>query len=341
MAGSTILGLGAGGTVLAILVLALVILLPMSFSYLDYYEMGFTRRRTTGNVDTENVYSSGRHLIGPDHEFKEFYASAQYVSFQHIPIFTTDNLQVNISIELQFFLIKDDLKLLHDAFDIFYNKIIVDNAKDALKNSVTKFDTDEFISNRTVIQNELFYGVRERLSGACCLPGCLKTCSQCEQWQLCTPNCKPRSQCTKADKGLFVEVRYLQLHDIDIPYQVNERRLRSLITDLEREREKSIKEEMIVRKQTDYEVGKIQNRANELLENSTATSQLIVNQAHTNYSQSIETVHNVQLKKMYEELAFTTPKHKTSLNYIRSLKDHDKIKYSIDFNTLVLSAGSK
>ena len=41
-----------------------------------------------------------------------------------------------------------------------------------LKNSITKFDTDEFISNRSVIQNDLYLGVRQRLSGKCCLPNC-------------------------------------------------------------------------------------------------------------------------------------------------------------------------
>ncbi len=44
------------------------------------------------------------------------------------------------------------------------------------------------------------------------------------------------------------------MHDIDIPFQVNERRLQALIRELEQEKEKSIKEEMIVRKQTDFEV---------------------------------------------------------------------------------------
>jgi hypothetical protein len=50
----------------------------------------------------------------------------------------------------------------------------VNNAKDALKNAITKFDTDEFITNRSVIQDDLFFGVRQRLSGKCCLPGCKK-----------------------------------------------------------------------------------------------------------------------------------------------------------------------
>ena len=204
------------------------------------------------------MYAGGRHFIGLVSEFKEFYASAQFVKYDHIPIFTTDNLEVIISVEFQYFLIKEDLKLLHDSYDIRYQSIIVNNAKDALKNSITKFDTDEFITNRTVIQDHLLLGLRQRLSGSCCIPGCRpkSQCEDCEKWEICDPGCKPRDKCTKADKGLFVEVRYLQLHDIDIPIQVNERKLLSLIRDLEKEKEESIKMEMIVKKQTEFEVYK-------------------------------------------------------------------------------------
>ncbi len=100
---------------------------------LNNYQYGFARRKTTGSVDTSKVYAGGRHIIGPDYEFKEFYASAQYVRFKLIPIFTKDNLEVSITVELQYFLIKEDLKLLHDSYDIYYENIIVNNAKDALK----------------------------------------------------------------------------------------------------------------------------------------------------------------------------------------------------------------
>ncbi len=81
----------------------------------------------------------------------------------------------------------------------------------------------EFISNRSVIQDDLIKGVKQRLSGRCCLPNCksLKECPSCKNWELCDKGCIPRPTCTKEDKGLFVEVRYLQLHDIDIPIQVN------------------------------------------------------------------------------------------------------------------------
>lgn len=319
------------------LALLLIILLPMSFSYLDFYEYGFARRRTTGSVDTDTVYAGGRHFIGPDFEFKEFYAAAQFVYFDHIPIFTTDNLEVSISVELQYFLIQEDLKLLHDTFDIRYQSIVVGNAKDALKNSVTKFDTDEFISNRTVIQHELLNGVRKRLSGICCLPGCKTAidCPACKQWELCVPGCKPRTTCSSEDKGLFVEIRYLQLSDIEIPAQVNERRLLTLIRELEEEKEKSIKEEMIIRKQTELEVNKFKNQAKEAIANATAMSKLLMDEAEVDYSRVIETVHNDGLSAMYKGLDMTTDKLKSSLNYMRTLQDHEKVKYSIDFNSLI------
>jgi hypothetical protein len=35
------------------------------------------------------------------------------------------------------------------------------------------------------------------------------------------------------------------------------------------------------------------------------------------------------------ELGLTDQKHKASLYYLQNLKNHEKIKYSIDFNTLV------
>ena len=155
---------------------------------------------------------------------------------------------------------------------------------------------------------------------------------------MCDKGCKPRPTCTKEDKGFFVEVRYLQLQDIDIPLQVNERKLLSLIRDLEKEKEESVKEEMIVRKNSEYEVAKILNQAKEIVENAKAQYTLMINQAESNYSRIIENVHNQGLQKMYNDLGLTSSKHKASLNYIRSLKNHEKIKYSIDFNTLIANS---
>jgi len=49
-------------------IVLLVILLPISFSYIDFYDYGFLRRRTSGRVNLKRVYEGGRYLVGPDHK---------------------------------------------------------------------------------------------------------------------------------------------------------------------------------------------------------------------------------------------------------------------------------
>ena len=89
------------------------------------------------------------------------------------------------------------------------------------------------------------------------------------------------------------------MQDIDIPLQVNERKLLSLIRDLEKEKEHSVKEEMIVKKQTELEVSRIRNNAKVIVEEAKANLDLILNQAETNYSRVIEDVHNTGKTILY------------------------------------------
>ncbi|CAF3949343.1 unnamed protein product [Rotaria sordida] len=44
----------------------LITLLIHSFSYIDFYEFGFLRRRSTGRVNLDRIYESGRYFLGPD-----------------------------------------------------------------------------------------------------------------------------------------------------------------------------------------------------------------------------------------------------------------------------------
>ena len=78
-------------------------------------------------------------MIGPDYNLKKFRSAAHHVVFRSLSIFTSDNLEVEITVELQYFLIKEDLKLLHDSFDIYYESIVENNAKDALKVKLSYF----------------------------------------------------------------------------------------------------------------------------------------------------------------------------------------------------------
>jgi hypothetical protein len=95
----------------AFVVLLILILVPLSFSYIDYYDYGLEQRKSTGSVDTEKVYSSGRYALGPDRHFIKY----QYVQcmvmnelrrvacrlFPH-PILTLCSLSLFIIITMQY-----------------------------------------------------------------------------------------------------------------------------------------------------------------------------------------------------------------------------------------------
>ncbi|CAF1457019.1 unnamed protein product [Didymodactylos carnosus] len=317
----------------AIGILLLVILLPMSFSYLDFYDYGFLRRHTTGRVDLNRVYSGGRYLVGPDYHFKKFKATAHHVNFNRISVFTTDNLEVHLTISFQFFLVKDDLPLLHAAYDIYYEPIIVSNAKEAIISSCSRFSTDEFIDNRDKIWKEIYFGVKRQLGGTCCLPNC-KTCTNCPIHEQCVPNCTPRStQCTKDEKGFFAEVRYLQLHDIDVPERVMERRLLGLVTDLQKEREEFLNLEALYKKGTDIKTNQFRNNATQSIAVAEAQAKLARDQATADSAKTVELARVESLAFMCDKLGIREPQHISSLQYLRTLKDStENVKFSIDFS---------
>jgi hypothetical protein len=67
------------------------------------------------------------------------------------------------TITFQFFLIKEDLPLLHAGYDIYYEPIIISNAKEAIISTCSRFDTDEYINDRAKIWRELYFGVKRHL----------------------------------------------------------------------------------------------------------------------------------------------------------------------------------
>jgi hypothetical protein len=53
--------------------------------------------------------------------------------------------------------------LLHTAYDLYYEPIIVSNAKEAIISTCSRFDTDEFINDREKIWREIYVGVKRQL----------------------------------------------------------------------------------------------------------------------------------------------------------------------------------
>ncbi|XP_048778067.1 uncharacterized protein LOC125681856 [Ostrea edulis] len=300
-------------------------LMVYSFSYIEYYEYGFKRQKSTGIVDKTDVYTAGRYFYGPDMEFKIFPRDAHYVTLKSAKIFTADKLEVLLTVHFQYFLRKDLLVLLHDTFDLDYSDIIKTSALDAMKGSTTAYTTRELVSDRKLLEETIYKAVRERLGGTCCRPDCSSYA------YACPPNCKPNTTCTLKDKGYFVDVRYFQLGEVTIPATVQERFMRSLTLQEESDREVLVQEAKVVRKNTTAMVQQMRNKAEEIWNDGTAEANLISARALANYTAVLETARAEGLKHILNEMGFLQQEHKNSFNYLRALRELPMAHFTVDF----------
>ncbi len=130
--------------------------------------------------------------------------------------------------------------------------------------------------------------------------------------------------------------------DIDVPDRVMERRLLGLVRDLEKEREEYLNQEAIVKKQTDILASQFRNNATQSLAYSEASAQLLREKAKADAVKRVETARIDAILSMCTRLDITQPKHISTLQYLRTLKDSaDNIKYSIDFSHAIAQQSQK
>ncbi len=184
--------------------------------------MGFVQRKSTGAVDRSKVYMGGRHFIGVDFKFKAFRADAHIEKFVKESIFNKDRIEVTMTYALQYFLIPDELKNLHDTYNLGYAPILRQSVASAVKNAATNFSIDQFRLHRQNVSDSLFRKARLTLGGICCPKNCNKF--------RCFPGCKPYSTCSTKDKGMFAYVKYFQMEEVDITYTQEKQYLEQIIS---------------------------------------------------------------------------------------------------------------
>ena len=84
------------------------------------FQLGLRKQRSTGKVKLDEVYTSGRYMIGPDYTFKTFSADAHYEELKKIVTFSKDKVEVEITCAMQYFLRPEDLKDMHQEYDVYY-----------------------------------------------------------------------------------------------------------------------------------------------------------------------------------------------------------------------------
>ena len=106
-------------------------MVPLSFSYVEYYEYGLDQRKTTGSVDVSKVYSKGRHSLGVDHRFIKYQADAHVETLRSFSVFSAGEsnssigLDFAIDLDFTFILNKDDIGKVHQEIASSYRDVIL------------------------------------------------------------------------------------------------------------------------------------------------------------------------------------------------------------------------
>lgn len=315
--------------VVGIAALLIVILIPTSFSDVEYYELGFKRRKSTGYVDISEVYTSGRYFVGPDYTFKVFQADAHFVELNEISVWTGDKIEIKISCNFQYFLRKDFLPDLHEAYNVDYKPVVRGTAIDAIKGRAADLPIDDYIRNRENIEKELFKALAKRVDGCC-----RKTCPTEEEKMPACGYCIENSLCKNDERGMFVEVRYFQLLAVDVHDDVKSRYLRQVTEAAEEERAQFELREKVVRKETERIKNEIYNEAREIAQNASAKALVIDANAKAKALRVVEEARAEGLKNLYSALGITTDEEKAAFNYLRSLRQNKNIKLNVGYKSL-------
>ena len=83
---------------------------------------------------------------------------------------------------------------------------------------------------------------------------------------ICVPRCIPNANCEVEDMGLFAEVRFFQLHDLSIPFELSERYIQLLVLQEAEEREHYMQDAQLARKDTERQVRRSRRDACEHLQ---------------------------------------------------------------------------
>ncbi|XP_077997821.1 uncharacterized protein LOC144450935 [Glandiceps talaboti] len=319
--------------VLALLVVLLIVtLLPLSFGYIDYYEYGFRKQRSTGKVYTDRVYTQGRHFIGVDYTFVKFPSTTQTVLISNLTVFTEDQEEVNLTFTVHYTLWEYDLNLLYEAYSTNYETVMVLRSKQAVKRiSLTRSSTD-FVEQRELVETNLFNEVRNEISGSCCEKGCEETVRGCRPI-----GCRRYEFCNEGDKGIYISVKSVDLLLVVPSSTLQSVYLTQAMSEVRVKTKRYEQDSAVIKKETELKVTDILNEAEEIMSSSNAEAFLIREQAEADARAKTDTAHNTGIDNVFQTLSIVNVEHKTSFIYLRTLRYMKNVYLSVNFDQLTMS----
>jgi regulator of protease activity HflC (stomatin/prohibitin superfamily) len=146
--------------------LLLVILLPLSFTYVEYDEYAFKKSTVDNKVDTGKTYKTGRYFWGLTRTAVTFPSTYQYITYRErdVQVFSADGLVFNLDVDIYYKLEEENLPNIFKTYGLLWKDRLIDTIKAALKNKAAEYTVDEYIRNRTQLSGEFLTRLNDDLS---------------------------------------------------------------------------------------------------------------------------------------------------------------------------------
>lgn len=290
-------------TGVTIALLLLVILLPLSFSYLDYWEYGLKQRKTTGRVDTSRVYTKGRYALGPDFKFLKYQADAIVVHLEDVSVFSDGGkdsvgLTFLLDVDFTYFLREKEVGELHKDLAKTFKSVIKSRTIDAIKNTATTVPFVNYFKGRKELESQLREAIQTR-------------------WDV--------------EPQLHADLDQFHLGRILIPDTVAEKQLSAKIQIETNKKEEFLQQARVEREITAVMVNTINLQKEKLLKETQAKASLVTANAIAKAEQIKGDAINNGTKDLLDALEIGTQDHSTAYMYIRALQNRQSLGLSVSY----------
>ena len=275
-------------------VLLVLILVPLSFSYVDYFEYGLKQRKSTGKVDTSKVYGSGRYMLGPDYTFLKYRADSHDLHLKELAVFSSSGgsnesigLEFVLDVSITYLLRKESIGQLHKDLASSYKAVIDSRAKDAIKNEAIFITFNEYFQGRMDVEKRLRLAVQKR-------------------W-----NEKPALHC---------DLDQFHVGRIQIPEAVARKQLETKLQNERNDKESFLQQAQIERELTAVDVNAVLLEKEKVLRTAQAEANLIKAKAKAEAEEIVLGAQNDGFKLLFGAANITAQKHKLALDYLRGLR---------------------
>jgi len=230
---------------------------------------------------------------------------AHLESFEALGVFSATNSNISIGlafeidVDFTFFLIKDEIGVVHQELATNYRSIILSRAEEALKNIAAERVTfTDFFQERKQVEATFRSAVEER-------------------WT--TP---PK---------LHVTLDQFHLGRIRIPQAVATKQLEARVQNERNDREQFLQRAQIEREMTTVEVNQIDLKTTKELRTAEAHASLVKTKAWAE-AQLLKAQAQINGTKMLlEAVAIESQDHKTAFTYIKTLRDRSQLNMDVSY----------